>query len=184
MNTANEGGSDSALNLYVIGFMGTGKSSISRRVARKLGMQFLDVDDEIERSANLPIPEIFDKHGESYFRQLEWDYIDNGHPGEGCVISCGGGLITQDGMSDLLKSKGVLLCLHASVETILARTQGNSNRPLLNVNNPKERIGKLLADRQSYYNKAHASILTDQRSIPEVVEHVIRNYRTLSHKHV
>ena len=93
-------------------------------------------------------------------------------------------MITQDGMSDLLKSKGVLLCLHASVETILARTQGNSNRPLLNVDNPKERIGKLLADRQSYYSKAHASILTDQRSIPEVVDHVIRNYRTLSHKHV
>jgi len=132
----------------------------------------------------MPISEIFENRGESYFRELEWNYIESGHPVSGCVISCGGGLITQDGMSDLLKSKGVLLCLHASVETILARTQGNSNRPLLNVDNPKERIGKLLADRQSYYSKAHASILTDQRSIPEVVDHVIRNYRTLSHKHV
>ena len=182
MNVDCSGVADSFPNLYVIGFMGTGKSSISRRVARKLGMQFLDVDDEIERSTNLPIAKIFDKHGEAYFRQLEWDFIDSGHPVEGCVISCGGGLITQDGMVPFLKSKGVLLCLHASVETILDRTRGNLNRPLLNVDNPRERISQLLAERQSYYAAAHASILTDQRSISEVVEHVIRNYRTLSPK--
>ena len=167
-------------NLYVVGFMGTGKSSISRRVARKLAMRFLDVDTEIERVAEMPIADIFEKHGEPHFRELEWNYIESGHPDTGCVISCGGGLITQDSMAELLKSKGVLLCLQASVETIISRTSRNSTRPLLQVDNPEERIRTLLAERRPHYARAQASILTDQRSISEVVEHVIRSYRTLT----
>ena len=92
-------------NLYVVGFMGTGKSSISRRVARKLGMKFLDTDDEIEKSEGVPISQIFADKGESYFRSLEWNYIERGHPSDGCVISCGGGLVTQDGISGLMKAR-------------------------------------------------------------------------------
>ena len=167
-------------NLYIVGFMGTGKSSISRRVASSLAMRFLDVDNEIERAVGIPIADIFEKHGEPHFRELEWNYIESGHPDTGCVISCGGGLITQDGMAELLKSKGVLLCLHASVETIISRTSRNSRRPLLQVDNPEERIRALLAERRPHYASAQASILTEQRSIPEVVDHVIRSYRTLT----
>ena len=169
-------------NLYVVGFMGTGKSSISRRVARKLGMKFLDTDDEIEKSEGVPISQIFADKGESYFRSLEWNYIERGHPSDGCVISCGGGLVTQDGISGLMKARGVLLCLHASVETILSRTSGNSKRPLLQVDDPELRIRELLAERQPYYSLAQVSVLTDKRSIPEVVEHVVRSYRTMIQK--
>ena len=169
-------------NLYVVGFMGTGKSSISRRVARKLGMKFLDTDDEIEKSEGVPISQIFADKGESYFRSLEWNYIERGHPSDGCVISCGGGLVTQDGISGLMKARGVLLCLHASVETILSRTSGNFKRPLLQVDDPELRIRELLAERQPYYSLAQVSVLTDQRSIPEVVEHVVRSYRTMIRK--
>jgi len=167
-------------NLYVVGFMGTGKSSISRRVARKLGMQFLDTDYEIEKAEGMPISQIFAEHGEAYFRKLEWEYVEQGHPSQGCVVSCGGGLVTQEGIADLMKSRGVLLCLYASVETILSRTRGNKKRPLLQVDDPEARIRELLAERQPYYSLAPVSVLTDQRSIPEVVEHVLRSYRTMT----
>jgi shikimate kinase len=170
--------SQNSPNLYIIGFMGTGKSRISRRVAKKLNLQFFDVDDEIEKAEGRPIKDIFADQGESYFRQLERDYIESGHPPTGCIIACGGGLPCREGMMELLKKKGIVLCLHASVDTILDRTSRNDNRPLLNVENPKERIENLLDERTPYYAQAHASILTDHRSIPEVVDSALRSYRT------
>lgn len=166
-------------NLYMIGFMGTGKSSICRRVAHRLGMQHIDVDDEIVRESGMSITEIFDTHGETHFRQLESTFIKTGHPDVGCIVSCGGGLVTQEGMATLLKSKGILFCLHASVETILKRTSGNTKRPLLQVEDPQARIREMLEERQPYYSQAQASVLTDHRGIPEIVEHVIRGYREL-----
>ena len=165
-------------NLYVIGFMGTGKSRISRRIAKKLNLQFFDVDDEIEKAEGRPITEIFAKEGEPYFRQLERDFIEKGHPESGCIISCGGGLPCQEGMVDLLKEHGIVLCLHASVATILERTSRNDKRPLLQVENPRERIQNLLQERTPFYSQAHASILTDHRSIPEVVDSALRSYRS------
>ena len=165
-------------NLYIIGFMGTGKSRISRRIAKKLNLQFFDVDDEIEKAEGRPIKEIFAKEGEPYFRQLERDFIESGHPDNGCIVSCGGGLPCKEGMIDLLKEHGIVLCLHASVDTILERTSRNDNRPLLNVENPRERIENLLQERTPFYAQAHASILTDHRSIPEVVESALRSYRS------
>ena len=163
-------------NLYMIGFMGTGKSRISRRIAKKLKRQCFDVDDEIEKAQGRKISEIFAAEGEPYFRQLEREFIESGHPTEGCVISCGGGLPCQPGMIKLLKSRGILLCLHASVDTILERTSRNDDRPLLQLENPRERIEGLLEERQAFYANAHASVLTDHRSIPEVVDSILRSY--------
>lgn len=165
-------------NLYVIGFMGTGKSRISRRIAKKLNRPFFDVDDEIEKAQGRKISEIFADQGEPYFRQLEREYIEDGHPAEGCIISCGGGLPCQPGMVELLKSRGILLCLHASVDTILERTSRNTDRPLLQVEDPRKRIEGLLAERDQFYAQAHTSILTDHRSIPEVVDSVLRSYNS------
>ncbi len=162
----------------MIGFMGTGKSRISRRIAKKLELEFFDVDDEIEKAQGRPIKEIFADQGEAYFRQLEREYIESGHPSTGCIIACGGGLPCREGMMELLKKKGIVLCLHASVDAILERTSRNDNRPLLNVENPRGRIEALLNERTPYYAQAHASILTDHRSIPEVMESALRSYRT------
>ena len=90
----------------MIGFMGTGKSRISRRIAKKLELEFFDVDDEIEKAQGRPIKEIFADQGEAYFRQLEREYIESGHPSTGCIIACGGGLPCREGMMELLKKKG------------------------------------------------------------------------------
>ena len=101
-----------------------------------------------------------------------------GHPGSNCVISCGGGLVIQEGMKDLLKEKGVVICLFASAESIIERTSRNKNRPLLNVDNPEEKVRKMLEEREPIYMDSGACITTEGRTIPEVVKHMVRTYET------
>lgn len=163
-------------NVYLVGFMGVGKSVIGRRVAHALKYKFLDSDHMIEKAEGRRIPEIFECEGEAYFRKLEREFIENGHPESGAVVSCGGGLVVEPGMSELLKSKGTVICLFASVESILERTRRNKNRPLLQVEDPEARIRELLAKREPIYMNAGACITTEGRTIPEVVKHIIRTY--------
>ena len=158
--------------------MGVGKSSIGRRVARELGYQFIDSDQQIEKEQGARITEIFAAHGESHFRKLERQFIDSGHPDSGCVISCGGGLVIQDGMKEVLKSKGVVICLFASLESILERTTRNNNRPLLDVEDPAAEIRTLLEEREPIYMSCGTSISTDQRSIFEVTCNILRSYKS------
>lgn len=165
-------------NLYLVGFMGAGKSVIGRRVARELGYRFLDSDHVIEKKQGKRIPEIFEESGEAYFRQLERAFIESGHPDTGCVISCGGGLVVQDGMKERLKEKGVVICLFASVESIIERTARNKNRPLLNVPDPAAKVRALLKEREPIYMAAGTCITTDGRSIPEVTRHMVRTYKS------
>jgi len=128
------------VNLYLVGFMGTGKSTVGRAVAQKLGFELVDSDFEIERQRGKSIPDIFASEGEAAFRVMERAFIENGHPSSRTIVSCGGGLVVQSGMLALLQSKGVVVCLHASLETILARTARQRNRPLLNVEDPEARF--------------------------------------------
>ena len=165
------------VNLYLVGFMGTGKTTVGRTVAHWLGFALIDSDHEIERQQKKTVSEIFATDGEPAFRVMERAFIEGGHPAERAVVSCGGGLVVQPGMLELLKQKGVVICLHASLETILHRTQGNKNRPLLNVENPFERIRALYAVREPIYNQAGTVILTDGRTMPDIVQHVLRTYR-------
>jgi len=164
-------------NLYIVGFMGVGKSAAGRKVARALKYRFIDSDHAIELKAGKKIAKIFADEGEPAFREMEREFVDSGHPDEGCVVSCGGGLAVQEGMSDLLKQKGVVICLFASLECIIERTGRNSKRPLLNVDNPEERVRQLLAEREPIYMNAGACISTEGRNMKEVVRHVERSYK-------
>lgn len=165
-------------NLYLVGFMGVGKSAVGQRVAAEMRYQFFDSDVAIEKKTGKSIPKIFATEGESSFRNYEREFIDSGHPAEGCVISCGGGLILQEGMQQKLKTKGVVICLFASIETIIERTGRNNNRPLLNVADPEARIRQLFAERESTYLSSGACISTENRSFAEIVKHVIRTYKS------
>ncbi len=164
-------------NLYLVGFMGTGKSTVGRQIARQLGFQLLDSDREIESLQGRPVAKIFAEEGEARFRALEHDFIERGHPAERCVISCGGGLVVPPGMLELLHRRGVVICLHASIETIVERTLRTKHRPLLQVENPEQRVRDLYAQREEIYRRTGTMVLTDRRPLREIVSHVLRVYR-------
>jgi shikimate kinase len=164
-------------NLYLVGFMGTGKSTVGRQLARQIGFSFLDSDHEIERSQGKPVSQIFAEQGEAKFRALEREFIEHGHPPRKCVVSCGGGLIVPSGMLELLRSRGVVICMHAPIETILQRTMHATHRPLLQVENPEQRLRELYAQREEIYRRAGTMVLTDKRPLREIAIHVLRVYR-------
>ena len=165
------------VNLYLVGFMGTGKTTVSRIVAARLGNRWLDSDHEIERQQGRPIADIFATQGEAAFRKMEREFIETGHPDTGTVVACGGGLVIAEGMLAALQKRGVVICLHATVETILRRTSGSRQRPLLNVEDPEKRIRDLYAVRDPIYRRSGSVILTDNRPQIDVVQHVLRVYR-------
>ena len=164
-------------NLYLVGFMGAGKTTVGRALAYRLRFQFLDTDHEIEKEEDCSIAEIFAERGEPAFRAMEKQFIERGHPRERCVVACGGGLVVQPGMLNGLRARGVVICLHASLETILKRTSANRNRPLLNVEDPMARIRQLYAEREPIYKRAGTVILTDHRPTSDIISHVMRTYR-------
>ncbi|HVU23145.1 MAG TPA: shikimate kinase [Opitutus sp.] len=165
------------VNLYLVGFMGTGKTTVGRTVAQRLGFTLLDSDHEIERQQGRTIADIFAKEGEAAFRGMERRFIEGGHPATRTVVSCGGGLIVQPGMLELLRARGVLICLHASIETILARTARHRHRPLLNVDDQEARVRALYAEREPIYKRAGTVLLTDARPLSDIVAHVARAWR-------
>ena len=166
-----------AVNLYLVGFMGTGKTTVGRAVAVRLGFQAMDSDHEIEREQGRTVAQIFAGEGEAAFRALERRFIERGHPDRGMVVARGGGLVVQPGMSELLRARGVVICLHATLDTILQRTAQARTRPLLNVENPEARIRQLYAEREETYKRAGTVILTDFRPLHDIVLHVLRAYR-------
>jgi shikimate kinase len=165
------------VNLYLVGFMGTGKTTVGRAIGQKIGFEVIDSDHEIERLQGKSIPEIFAQDGEPAFRAMERAFIESGHPAQRTIVACGGGLVVQPGMLERLKAKGVVVCLHASLETILDRTARHRNRPLLAVENPEERIRTLYAAREAIYRRSGTLILTDSRPLQDIVAHVLRVWR-------
>ena len=164
-------------NLYLVGFTGTGKSTVGRAVATQLGYQFLDSDHEIERLHGRTIAQIFAEEGEPVFRALERKFIEEQHPARGCVVACGGGLIVPDGMLELLHERGVVLCLHASLETVIERTARSVHRPLVSGEDRETKVRELYARREAIYRRAGTTILTDQRSIRDITPHVLRVFQ-------
>jgi shikimate kinase len=164
-------------NLYLVGFAGTGKTTVGRMVARQCGRRFLDSDHEIERAAGRPVSEIFAAEGEPAFRALERQFIESGHPASGCVVACGGGLIIPDGMLELVQSRGVVVCLHAPVETILERTGRATHRPLFPAEDREQRVRDLYTRREPVYRRAGTVVLTTARPLKDIVAHVVRVYQ-------
>jgi shikimate kinase len=158
--------------------MGTGKTTVGRVVAHRIGFKCVDSDHEIERGAGKAVADIFAAQGEAAFRILERQFIEKGHADNRLVVACGGGLVVQPGMLELLATKGVVVCLHASIDTILARTGRNTkSRPLLDVEDPNTRARALYAEREAIYRSAGTVILTDSRPLNEIAAHVVRVWR-------
>ena len=164
-------------NLYLVGFTGTGKSTVGRSVAQQLNYGFIDSDHEIERLAGRMIAQIFAEQGEPAFRALEHKFILEQHPAKNCVVACGGGLVVPEGMLELLHARGVVICLHASLETVIERTARSVHRPLVQGEDREAKVRELYARREAIYRRAGTTILTDQRPIREITPHVLRVFQ-------
>lgn len=169
--------SGSLPNLYLVGFAGTGKSTIGRLVARELGLEFFDTDQEIERRHGKAVARIFAEEGEPAFRELERRLVAEQLPAAGCVVACGGGLVVPPGRLDLLRRQGVVVCLHAPLEVLVARTARTAHRPLLAGEDREKKVRELFAAREPIYRRAGPMVLTGGRTKRDIAGHVLRIYR-------
>jgi shikimate kinase len=165
-------------NIALIGFMGTGKSSVGQLVAAQLHFAYLDTDHVIEARAGKTISELFAQDGEPAFRELERRVVEELSLRRKTVISTGGGLAANEANLASLKSHALVVCLWASPERIWERVRGQTHRPLLNEPDPLARIRSLLAVREPWYRKADILLNTELRSVREVAQQVIHQFQS------
>jgi shikimate kinase len=163
-------------NLTLIGFMGTGKSSVGRLVADQLHFTFLDTDAVIEARAGASIDDIFKQHGEPVFREWESRIVTELSRRNRTVISTGGGLPANEGNLASLKTHSLVVCLWASPEKIFQRVRNQTHRPLLNDPDPAARIRQLLAVREPFYRQADILVNTEFRGLREVAQQVLHQF--------
>ncbi|MFH1586479.1 MAG: shikimate kinase [Candidatus Diapherotrites archaeon] len=142
------------MNIYIIGYRGTGKTHVGNELAKALGKEFIDTDDLIVERAGKKIPEIFGQDGEEKFRDIESAVLSEIAARDGLVVGCGGGIILREDNIEKLKKSGVVILLEAPPEKIYARIRGDSNRPALTDKDEFEEIRHVLAERKGNYEKA------------------------------
>jgi len=154
-------------SIVLVGMMGAGKSSIGRRLAARLGIPFIDADTEIENAAGMTIPEIFDKHGEPYFRAGEKRVIarlpDNGPQ----VLATGGGAVMDQNTRDLIHIKGISVWLKADLEVLIKRTKRRNDRPLV------EQIKDLLPQREPVYSLSDIVVRSRDEPHETIIDEII-----------
>lgn len=163
-------------NLALIGFMGTGKTTVGHIVASLLHFQFVDTDELIQARAGCSISDIFARQGEAAFRALEWQVVSELATLKKAVISTGGGLGANQENLDSLKPHALVVCLWASPQIIWERVGCQTNRPLLQDPNPQEKIARLLAEREPLYRQADVLVSSEMRSIKDVAHHVLHQF--------
>jgi shikimate kinase len=165
------------VNLALVGFMGTGKTSAGRLVAEQLHFEFLDTDELIQNKTGRTIAEIFARNGEAAFRALERDVVGELAGRTKTVISTGGGLPANPENLASLKTHALVVCLWASPEKVWERVRNQSHRPLLHDPDPQRKIKELLEIRGPFYKQADVLINTDQRSAREVAQQIILQFK-------
>jgi len=160
------------MNIYLVGFMGTGKSSVGRQLAKERGGNFVDLDELIELKEQRRIVDIFAKDGEAHFRKIEKNILKQVSTQKEFVVACGGGVVLDKDNIKLMKKTGVMICLYAKPQVILKRVSANSDRPLLNVEKPHKRIELLLKMRAPYYMQADKIIDTSLLSVKQVTKKI------------
>jgi shikimate kinase len=163
-------------NLVLIGFMGTGKSSVGRLLASHLHFRFVDTDELIEARAGRSVAEIFTQAGEEVFRGIEKQVVTELAKARKTVISTGGGLAANEENLASLKEHALLVCLWASPEVIWERVRTQSHRPLLRGSDPMSKIRELLTKREPFYRQADVLVNTEMRSIKEVAQQVLHQF--------
>lgn len=164
-------------SISLIGFMGTGKTTIGSALASTLSRNFVDIDPLIEKRVGKSISRIFSEEGEAFFRKVEAEVVREVYKQRASVIALGGGAILNPASSALVKEYSAVVLLRSSVETIISRTSSNRLRPLLDVRTEdlEQRVTTLLAEREAAYSDAKdIEIDTDTLSVGEAVSEIIR----------
>ncbi len=166
-------------NIILIGFMGSGKTSVGKHLALRMGFDFLDTDVRIEQKERKTIPELFNSMGEEYFRTQETRLLEElMSSAEGIIVSTGGGMPLREENRELLKKTGFVVYLKASNETIVGRLQGDTTRPLLRGEELTKKVERLQGERmQAYMAAAHLTIDTDNLLPEELAEEILKEYR-------
>lgn len=161
--------------MFLVGPMGAGKTAVGRRLARLLGLRFVDSDEAIVARTGVDIAYIFEREGEAGFRQRERDAIDALTREPGIVLATGGGAVLLPENRERLAARGTVVYLEASVDQQLARTRRGTHRPLLRTADPAARLSELMAIREPLYREvAHHVVTTDGRKVAAVAAEIAR----------
>jgi shikimate kinase len=162
-------------NIFLIGPMGSGKTAVGRALARRLGWDFHDSDAEVEARTGVDVPYVFEKEGESGFRQREHEALERLTRLEPVVLATGGGAILHPDNRRVLAERGRVVYLETPVAQQLARTRRSRNRPLLQHNDPAQRLQQLMQIREPLYRDiADITVSTDGRRVTAVVGEILR----------
>ncbi|GEK33906.1 shikimate kinase [Kurthia sibirica] len=156
--------------IYLVGYMGSGKSAIGRRLSFYLKLPYYDMDTEIVRREKMKIPEIFEQHGEAYFRKIETEFLENFRD-EYCIIATGGGVAISEENRRIMRETGLVLFMDATFADIWKRIHRDRNRPIVQ-RSTKEELEQLYNERRKSYKKAaHITIRTENRTLRQIVEY-------------
>jgi len=161
-------------NIVLIGFMGTGKTTIATQIARRLKMRYVSTDDMIEKREKRTINEIFTKDGEERFREIESEVVREAAAMNNVVIDAGGGAVLREENMAAFKETGTVICLTADEASIMERTKKYKHRPLLNVPDPKRKIRDLMARRTPFYAKADFTIDTGAVTLRQALDEIVK----------
>lgn len=157
--------------VYLVGYMGCGKSAIGKRLSFATKLPFYDMDNEIERRTGLSIPEIFEQHGETYFRDLETTFLQD-FKEEHCIIATGGGVAMREENRAIMRKTGLVFFLNAPFRDIWRRISTDKNRPIVQ-RSTREELEKLYNHRKAHYLSAsHIKVQTERRSLSDIVTYI------------
>jgi len=161
-------------NIFLVGFMGTGKSTVGKQLAYKAAMEFKDLDELIEQKEGMSISDIFEKKGESYFRMLESRVLAETVKDTGIVLAAGGGVVLNPANIEMMKSSGIVVGLAAGLDTIWERLKDKSDRPLLKGSNPREALEKIYHQRAGFYDNVHYTVHVDNKSPSAIADEILQ----------
>jgi len=154
-------------NISLIGFMGSGKSTVGKILAEKLGLIFIDLDKVIEMDQEKEISNIFKIHGEKYFRELETRVIKRIYKNKNCVFACGGGVVKRKENMDLIRKNSLVVYLNVLIDDIIYRLKEAKGRPLVDVENKEETIERMMEERDILYRKYANIIINNDNDNPD-----------------
>ena len=165
-------------NIFLIGFMGAGKSTIARTLQRELGFPLVEMDERIVQEQGMSINDIFAQYGEAHFREIESQLVVDLGKQEPSIVSCGGGVVVRPENTQNMKKSGRIVLLKASPETIFERVKNSTDRPILNGHMNVEYIAELMEKRRALYEEAaDITIQTDGKTREQICEEIIGKLR-------